>query len=95
MSEQNNTIATRSIPAETQRTVEREAAVIEASRRPPTMIPGAANPRVIEDGANFYRRLYRPHRKRWVAVSVWIFFVLIPALMALFWVYAMLRRLTG
>jgi hypothetical protein len=92
MPEQKKQIATQPIPAETWRGVEREAELIDAARRPPTMIPGAANPYVVEDGANMYRRLYRPHRKRWVTVSVWIFFIFIPALMALVCLYSLVRR---
>lgn len=93
MSEHKKTIAREPVPAETRREVEREISLIEDTRRPPTMIPGVANPHMVEDGADFYRRLYRPHSKRWVTVGVWVFFIVIPGLTALLTLFSLVRRL--
>lgn len=59
------------------------------------MVPGAGNPHLIEDSVAFHRRLYRPHSKKWVTVSVWIFFILIPALMTIAGIYSFISRLIG
>jgi hypothetical protein len=95
MSAPKKQFAEEPIPTETRREVERETALTEDARRPPTMIPGVANPHAVSDGADFYRRLYRPHGKRWVTVGVWVFFVLLPGLTALLILYALIRRFFG
>lgn len=92
MSGQTKHNATQRSPAETQREVVRQQTRAEETRRPPTMIPGVANPQTVTDGANFYSRVYRPHSKRWVRVSVWIFFIILPSLFALLGVFNLVRQ---
>lgn len=80
--------ATQPLPADQEQRIEREQALREAAHRPSTMRPGSTNPHFF-NGSSV---LWRPHRKRWVTVTAWICFIILPGLIALASFVSMLRN---